>query len=180
MTEAEMRKKIAEAIRTSTQEVFSTMLGMEAHVVDVFPHCQAPHPTDGVVSLIGLAGPWVGSGSIVLGPELACKLTGALFMAEYIDVNGEVLDGVAEVTNMIIGNVKTFVEEMVGPMGLSIPTVIYGRNFATRCLGNADAWTVVRFLAQDMPMEVQVCLTTKREGFPASRLGFSSPVMAAK
>lgn len=180
MTEAGMREKVAEAIRTSTQEVFSTMLGMDVQVVDIFAHSQALHPTDGVVSLIGLAGPWVGSGSIVLGSGLACKLAAALFMTDYDAVNEEVLDGVAEVTNMIIGNVKTFVEEMVGPMGLSIPTVIYGRNFAIRSLGNADAWTVVRFLAQDHAMEVQLCLTTKKEGLPASRLGFTAPTMAAK
>ena len=180
MTEADMREKVAEAIRASTQDVFSTMLGIEPEVVDVFNHSQDLQPTDGVVSLAGLAGPWVGSGSIVLGPELACKLAGALLMSEYTAVNAEVLDGIAEVTNMILGNVKTRVEELVGQMGLSIPTVIFGRIFATRSLGNEDAWTVVRFLVQCEPMEVQLCLTPKKQGFSASRLGFTTPTIAHK
>ena len=45
---------------------------------------------------------------------------------------------------MIIGNVKTALESRLGAMGLSTPTVIYGRNFQTRRSGN-QKWTVVPF-----------------------------------
>src|SRR3546814_14068538 len=61
-----------------------------------------------------------------------------MMMAEYDAVNDEVLDAMAEVTNMIIGNVKTALEERIGCMGLSIPTVIYGRNFTYRAVGNQE------------------------------------------
>ena len=55
-----------------------------------------------------------------------------LLITEYAAINEDVLDSVAEVTNMIIGNVKTALEDRLGAMGLSTPTVIYGRNFQTR------------------------------------------------
>ena len=65
-------------------------------------------------------------------------------MSEYSSVTDEVLDAVAELTNMIIGNLKTALEEHLGPMGLSIPTVIHGRNFTSRTVGTQD-WTIVPF-----------------------------------
>ena len=65
-------------------------------------------------------------------------------MTPYDAIDEDVLDAVAEVTNMIIGNVKTALENRLGAMGLSTPTVIYGRNFQTRSSGNQE-WTVVPF-----------------------------------
>jgi CheY-specific phosphatase CheX len=43
-----------------------------------------------------------------------------------------VLDAFAELIDMIIGNVKTALEEHLGPMGMSVPTVVHGKNFTTR------------------------------------------------
>jgi chemotaxis protein CheX len=44
-------------------------------------------------------------------------------MTEASSVDEDVLDAVAEITNMIIGSVKTDLEGELGPLGLSIPTV---------------------------------------------------------
>jgi chemotaxis protein CheX len=65
---------------------------------------------------------------------------------------------------MILGNVKTGLEEELGPMGLSIPTVIYGRNFTTRSVGNSQ-WTVVPFECAGETVNVHVCLTPARGHF---------------
>ena len=63
-----------------------------------------------MVSLIGLAGPWVGSGSLSCTAAFACKIASHFLSTEYAAINEDVLDSVAEVTNMIIGNVKTKLE----------------------------------------------------------------------
>ena len=94
-------------------------------------------PSSGVVSLIGLAGAWVGSGSLACSASCAAKIASALLMTPYTAIDEDVLDAVAEVTNMIIGNVKTALESRLGAMGLSTPTVIYGRNFQTRSSGQS-------------------------------------------
>src|SRR5208337_4345250 len=96
------------------------------------------------MSLIGLAGSWVGSGSLACSSGFAAKIASALLMAPYEAIDEDVLDAVAEVTNMIIGNVKTALEDRLGAMGLSTPTIIYGTNFQTRSSGNQE-WTVVPF-----------------------------------
>ena len=67
------------------------------------------------------------------------------------------LDAIGEITNMVLGNVKTSLEEVLGPMGLSIPTVIYGRNFTTRSVGQSN-WTIVPFQCLGERVAVHVCL----------------------
>src|SRR3954447_18981097 len=114
------------------------MLGLTPEHQHAYQNAAAPLSGNGIVSLIGLAGTWVGTGSICCGVSLGCKVAGQLMMSEYDSVTDDVLDAVAEVTNMIIGNVKTALEDHFGPMGLSIPTVIYGRNFSSRTVGTQE------------------------------------------
>lgn len=167
--------ELVAAIRGATNDVFSTMLNLELTPGDVFLEKEEPAPASGVVSLIGLAGPWVGSGSVSCTAEFACKIASHLLQTEYPAMNEDVLDAVAEVTNMIIGNVKTTLEDRLGEMGLSTPTVIYGRNFQTRSSGN-QPWTVVPFLLEGERMCVQICIAPNPDAAPkASRAGFPIP-----
>lgn len=177
MTDQEIQELLITAMKKSTSDVFSTMLGMEAEVGEVNQGSRSPAPTEGVVSLIGLTGPWMGTGSISCSPQMACALAGALLMGEYPAVDEEVLDAVAEVTNMVIGNVKTMIEEKVGFMGLSIPTVIFGRNFSTKSAGS-HSWTMVPFQFSAGKVLVQMCLVQNTEGNAPSRIGFTNPSMA--
>ena len=80
-----------------------------------------------------------------------------MLMTEATAVNEDVLDAVAELTNMIIGSVKTELESQLGPLGLSIPTVVFGRNFKTRSAGTVE-WIYVRFLWDGEPLLVKMCL----------------------
>lgn len=155
-------EQIVDAIVQSTSDVFSTMLGMEARAGEAYRESGAPGPSDGVVALVGMAGTWAGNGSIAARADLACHVAGVFMMSEYPAVNDEVLDAFAEMSNMIVGNIKNRFEEHLGLMALSIPTVVFGRNFATRSMTKTE-WTVVPFDV-DMPsgasgrFEVQVCL----------------------
>ena len=146
-----------EIIQSAALEVFATMLSQTLVAEDAFTETDSASSSNGVVSLVGLAGPWVGTGSISCSAQCACWIAAQMMMTEYEAVNDEVLDAMAEVTNMIIGNVKTALEERLGPMGLSIPTVIYGRNFKSRAVGNQE-WTVVPFLAGGERFSIHVCL----------------------
>jgi len=173
MTHAE----ICEAIKTATHDVFSTMLNLTLKVGDVYVEKPEGTPASGVVSLVGLAGPWVGTGSLSCTVEFACRMAGQLLMTEYPAMCEDVLDAVAEVTNMIIGNVKTTLENRLGPMGLSTPTVIYGRNFQTRSARNQE-WTVVPFELDGDRMYIQVCIAPNPDaGAKEVRPGFPIPQM---
>lgn len=167
--------ELAGAIRAATDEVFATMLNLTLQPGDTFVEKEEAVPTSGVVSLIGLAGSWVGSGSLACSAGFAAKIASALLMTPYDAINEDVLDAVAEVTNMIIGNVKTVLEDRLGAMGLSTPTVIYGRNFQTRSTGTQE-WTVVPFTLGEDHMCVQLCIAPNvDESKKATKSGFPIP-----
>ena len=149
---------IVHSISQAAVNVFTTMLGVEIRQGEVSVESGSPDPNDGVVSLIGLAGSWTGAGSITCSPALACRICSQLLMTESPSVNEDVLDAVAELTNMIIGSVKTDLEQHLGTLGLSIPTVVFGRNFKTRSAGNSE-WIVVPFYWDDEYLLVKLCLT---------------------
>jgi chemotaxis protein CheX len=151
---------IVKSVSDATLQVFSTMLGADIVRGEVSVEKAMPEANEGVISFIGLAGSWVGTGSVSCSPTMACKICAQMLMCEAPAVNEEVLDAVAELTNMIIGSVKTELEQHLGPLGLSIPTVVYGRNFRTKSAGNTD-WLVVRFEWDSEPLVVKMCLEAK-------------------
>jgi len=148
---------IAESLTRSAGEVFSTMLGSELARAEVTIEAFGSEPNDGVVSFIGIAGSWVGTGSLSCSPAAACRICSCMLMMEATAVDEDVLDAVAELTNMIIGSVKTDLESHLGPLGLSIPTVVFGRNFKTRSAGKTE-WMNVTFDWEGESLLVKMCL----------------------
>jgi chemotaxis protein CheX len=149
------RQDIIQAVHSATAEVFSTMLGIEVETAPVHTDQSNPSVTEGVMAFVGIAGPWVGSGVISCSASFACRVCELFLMTEAVAVSEEVLDAVGELANMVIGNFKTAAESMVGPLGLSVPTVIYGRNFTSKSLGNND-WLVMPFKCGDDTFEIRV------------------------
>jgi chemotaxis protein CheX len=149
---------MVDLIRQSTSNVFSTMLGVDLPPGDAALESGTPDANDGVVSLIGLAGAWAGTGSVSCSPALACRVCSLMLMMESTGVDEDVLDAVAELTNMIVGSVKNDLEPHLGPLGLSIPTVVFGRNFKTKSAGTTE-WTVVRFPWEGEELVVKLCLS---------------------
>ncbi|MBS1835415.1 MAG: chemotaxis protein CheX [Acidobacteria bacterium] len=123
-------QKTVELIQHSTCEVLSMMLGVQAEAGEPYEESGTTETFSGIVSLVSVSGDWAGMGSIYCGTELALKLTGMMLLDDQVStVNDDVLDAMAELGNMIVGNVKTMLEAELGPLALSIPTVICGRNY---------------------------------------------------
>ncbi|MBS1859781.1 MAG: chemotaxis protein CheX [Acidobacteria bacterium] len=152
-----LEKLITDSMCTATLNVFSTMLGQELPPGEVALETGSPGPNDGVASFIGIAGTWAGTGSVNCSPNQACRICSQMLMVEASAVDADVLDAVAELTNMIIGSVKTDLEQHLGPLGLSIPTVVYGRNFRTKSAGQHE-WIVINYLWDQEPFTVKLCL----------------------
>lgn len=168
-------ERIAEQITAATADVFSMMLGLEARPSTPVVERLGAGPSEGVVALVGLAGAWIGTGTVSCSPEEACWLASQMLGTEYQSVSEDVLDAIGEIANMVIGNIKTNIEEELGPMGLSVPTVVFGRNFTTRCVGK-QAWTVVKFDCGGGTVTVQVMLTPAQ---PQHGTRFVAPLEAA-
>ena len=167
----EVNQLIAQAIRVSTQEVFSTMLGLSIAPGPITVEQQPPSAQSGMVALVGVAGAWSGTGCVACSSHFACKMAGYFLSSEYDAVDDEVLDALGEIANMIVGNVKGELEADLGTMGLSTPTIIFGRNLQTRSARMRD-WIVVPFDCGDERMFVQMCLTPEPARKPV-RGGFT-------
>lgn len=156
-------EEIVARVRAATRDVFSTMLNLPLEEREPFQEvAQDPAESyDGVEAMVGIAGSWTGTGRICCSSMVACKLAGAMLMSEYQALNEEVLDAMAEIANMIFGNVKTHLEEQLGPLGLSLPTVIFGRNYRTRSVG-VPSWEVIPFACEGEKFELRFCLVPTR------------------
>jgi chemotaxis protein CheX len=152
-----LKEFMVDSINQSAREVFSTMLGVELAPGTATFEDAKPDINCEVISLIGLAGSWAGSGSLSCSAAFACRVCANMLMTEATAVNEEVLDAVAELTNMIVGNVKTELESKLGPLGLGIPTVVYGRNFKTKTGGSTD-WISIRFDWDGDYLLVKLCM----------------------
>lgn len=138
-------EQLTALITNATADVFATMLDMplvagEAHQRQ---HDLSAH-FDGVIAVVGLAGDWIGSGGLCCSEDVARKIAAQLLMAEFPVVDREVIDAMGEVANIIVGNIKNELEERIGLLQLSLPTVIHGTNLSTSS-GKDQQWTVVDF-----------------------------------
>jgi chemotaxis protein CheX len=149
--------QVAGYIRDSIEQVFRTMLSQEVAASEYHSECSPADIYDGVMVLVGIAGGWTGTGRLLCSPRLACILAGKLLMSEYEKVDEDVLDAMAEIGNMVVGNVKTHLEEMLGPLCMSVPTVIYGKNYLTRSVMLRD-WLVVSFDCEGERLEFRFSL----------------------
>jgi chemotaxis protein CheX len=146
---------IVNAVQAAVSEVFSTMLGIEVEVCPGHRDATGPRTAEGVMSFVGLSGNWVGSGLITCNSRFACRLCSSFLMTESACVDGDVLDAVGEIANMVIGSFKTTAEAAVGPLALSIPTTIYGKSFMSKSLGSNE-WTILPFRNGDDIFEVWI------------------------
>lgn len=149
--------RVTAAIQEAAQDVLRTMLHIDRTTCRYSEGSTPSH--GGVVSLVGLTGHWSGTGTLFCSPTVAGVLAARMLLHEEspTSVDEEVLDAVAELTNMIVGNIKNLLASEIGEMAISIPTVIYGRNFRYRhAAGTVQSAIVVQW--EEHSIEVKVCL----------------------
>lgn len=153
------------SVTEATSEVFSMMLDMEVKVAA--PETDARPSNAGLISLVGITGEWSGSGVFCCSPVLASILVSKMLGSELDEtskpiIDEEVLDVVAEVTNMMVGNIKNGLEPVTGPLAISVPTVIHGRNFEFRN-GYGLRGTSIFFTTGHERFEVRITLAPTSE-----------------
>ena len=164
---------LVRSVTEATAEVFSMMLDMDIQAAG--PVTDARPSTDGLIALVGITGEWGGSGVFCCSPMLASIISARMLGGEIDEtsrpvIDEEVLDVVAEVTNMMVGNIKNGLEPVTGPLAISVPTVIHGRNFEFRN-GYGLKGTSISFITGKERFEVRVALAPSSEqGIVRSRI----------
>lgn len=151
-----MNEMIVGEITSAATQVFSTMLGMEISA-ERTTEGVAPADPNGVAGLVGLTGALTGSGGIGCGPGLACRIAAAMCPGDYPTVDEIVLDAMGEMANLVIGSLKTQLENHVGPMSISVPTVVFGQHLYVHRAAKRESKTVY-FTCEGDPFWVQLTL----------------------
>jgi len=115
-----------EAFVEVTVNTFQEFIGVE--VAPKQPHFLDPEKGfEGDISaVIGLSGMVRGAVIVCMQNDLALKLTDMLTGTKHTEIDGEVIDAVGEINNIIAGNIKPKVpngEKIV----ISIPTIVKGK-----------------------------------------------------
>ena len=168
---------IVDAIHKATDEVFQTMLGVSLVVAQEDPEKPAELS---VVSLIGLTGTWSGTGTLSCSPEGANLVAKHMLMLDVETVGAvdeDTLDAVAELTNMIVGNVKHLLADQFGEIAISIPTVVYGRNFHFKKPSGMTQGCVY-YSFENSFFEVKIALAQTSDGLASGRLGAAALTVA--
>ena len=71
--------------------------------------------------------------------------------------DNEVLDGVGELANIVMGNLKDALEIGGKEVGMTPPTVVHGDNMIVRSRAKQE-WLVVPFSTYDAQFEVRIVL----------------------
>lgn len=118
----------------AVQHVFFTTLELNVAVGEAVLEDNAEQGSESVLALIGWSGEWKGTGMFGCSPQFACRIASLMLGATYKALCEDVLDAIGEMANMIFGNVKTNLENVLGAMDLGIPTVLYGNNLSARSM----------------------------------------------
>jgi chemotaxis protein CheX len=106
-------------------DVFSTMLQCEL-TRGKLTIGNGSQPTMDISGVIGLSGRATGTVVLSLDRAVALSATEILLSQKCDTIDGDVIDAVGELTNMVAGRAKAGLEHLA--MSLALPTVITGKN----------------------------------------------------
>ena len=126
-----VRTELIDDLARATEEVFETM---------VFKRLTTGAPIDGdalrprsnVVALVGFGGTMSGLIALYSTTKVAQEIAGSMLGLPAAQVNGEMPDAIAEVTNMIAGSFRLRLAERGETLAISVPSVTVGSDFYTK------------------------------------------------
>jgi chemotaxis protein CheX len=114
-----------------------------------------------VSGIIGITGDMIGSLAMSFGENCICHLIGSMVGESYAEAGQEVFDGVGELTNMISGVARTYLEKEGMHVYAAIPSVVYGKNHTINHILKSPS-IVIPFETDHGSFVVDVCI--KRTG----------------
>lgn len=131
----------------SVTDIFKTMLNAWVRRGTVSLQTAAV-PPECLTALIGLSGSARGVVTVVLPVRTAVSVVNRMLGEELTTVTPDVIDGVAEMVNLIAGGAKArLVADAAKPIDLGLPTVVTGDRFAVSYPSNTS-WLEIPFDSQ--------------------------------
>ena len=136
MKDEKLYQNIIKSIISSANDVFQTMIFMEVEP-------QSPFKREGLESLsditgiISLTGDIVGSIAISMDKAIAKKAISNM-LGDEINDEREIIDGVGEICNLVVGMAKTLLSELSCQFEISVPILVTGRGVNIRHLSEQE------------------------------------------
>lgn len=141
---------------SAVDKTFATMTNIPVHrstpTLKVNPSTLYP-----VSGIIGFSGIVVGTVVMTVSEPLAIKIASTLLMTDLKAVDGDVLDAIGEMTNVIAGNAKARLEHY--RLNLSLPNIIFGANTEIRFPESSQPITIP-FETEYGPFAVEIGFTS--------------------
>jgi chemotaxis protein CheX len=119
-----MKAEFINPFLVSTVSTFTTML--ECVLTRWTPYVKkGSQPEHEVSGVIGLSGKAQGTGVVGLGREAALKASEVMLQERPPEINGDVVDAIGELTNIIAGGAKAHLEHL--ELSVSLPSIITGK-----------------------------------------------------
>ena len=148
---------------SAAAEVFSTMLQCEL-TRGKLTIGNGAQPTMDISGVIGLSGRATGTVVLSLDRAVALSATEILLSQKCTTIDGDVIDAVGELTNMLAGRAKAGLEHLA--MSLALPTVITGKNHVIS-FGSATQTLAIPFTCEWGGLVLEVGLVEEAEVKPA-------------
>jgi chemotaxis protein CheX len=110
-----------------------------------------------VSGIIGITGDAIGSLAISFSEACICDICGRMLGESYTEANRDVFDAVGEITNMISGVARTYMEKEGMTVYAAIPSVVYGKNHTINHVLNSPS-IVIPFSTDQGVFVVDVCI----------------------
>ena len=112
-----------------------------------------------VSGLIGITGDATGSLAISFTETCICNIVNRMLGESYTTANREIFDAVGEITNMISGVARTYMEKEGMTVYAAIPAVIYGKNHTIDSIQDSPS-IIIPFSTEKGAFAVDVCIKT--------------------
>jgi chemotaxis protein CheX len=139
-------------LERATQEVFEIMLGCQ--VTRAEP--SEPKVPGGFTAIVGLAGALCGVVTVCCAAKTAGQIAKGM-LGDTGDSEGQVVDALGEMCNMIAGNFKNKLADTDERCMLSVPTVISGGQYSLHSMANGHSVETV-LLFEGAPVTVRLQL----------------------
>jgi chemotaxis protein CheX len=128
-----------EAMKTSLiralKEITTTMFNSDSEIIAPDQVAMIP---PGLSAIVGFGGRISGFLAIHLSPFSACALASSLLGMCFDEIDDIVADAMGEMVNMLAGGLKKFTCQNEDLFRISVPSIVYGMDYATHAPKNAQ------------------------------------------
>ena len=142
-----------EELANATREVFEIMVGTSLDS----PAEESPPFVADFAAMVGIAGSLCGLVGLHTSSECAREIAAKMLGTEELGGGEDAQDAFGEVCNMIAGSFKARIAGLADGCALSVPTVIFGRDFTLFSLAKGEHYQVM-FSFEGKPFSVTLDL----------------------